>query len=82
LFAKKGFSSTTIQEIADECGISQGAFYLHFKSKEELFKRDFEYYIYTSMQSIKTIRKENQHLEPRKTSQKQNAEQFQPFAEK
>ncbi|MCY7669543.1 TetR/AcrR family transcriptional regulator, partial [Bacillus safensis] len=24
LFAKKGFSSTTIQEIADECGISKG----------------------------------------------------------
>ena len=55
LFAKKGFSSTTIQEIADECGISKGAFYLHFKSKEQLFNRAFEYYIDTSMQTIEMI---------------------------
>lgn len=81
MFAKKGFSSTTIQEIADECGISKGAFYLHFKSKEQLFNRAFEYYIDTSMQSIEKIRKENQHLAPRDIFQKQIAEQFQHFAE-
>ncbi|MEI4791457.1 TetR/AcrR family transcriptional regulator [Bacillus sp. FJAT-53060] len=81
LFAKKGFSSTTIQEIADECEISKGAFYLHFKSKEQLFNRAFEYYIDTSMQSIDKIRKENQHLAPREIFQKQIAEQFQHFAE-
>ncbi|USD83479.1 TetR/AcrR family transcriptional regulator [Bacillus safensis] len=81
LFAKKGFSSTTIQEIADECGISKGAFYLHFKSKEQLFNRAFEYYIDTSMQTIEKIRKENQHLAPREIFQKQIAEQFQHFAE-
>nr|WP_256449797.1 TetR/AcrR family transcriptional regulator [Stutzerimonas stutzeri] len=32
--------------------MSKGAFYLHFKSKEQLFNRAFEYYIDTSMQSI------------------------------
>lgn len=36
LFARKGFSSTSIQEIAEESGISKGAFYLHFKSKDAL----------------------------------------------
>jgi AcrR family transcriptional regulator len=36
LFARKGFSSTPIQEIATESGISKGAFYLHFKSKDDL----------------------------------------------
>jgi AcrR family transcriptional regulator len=36
LFARKGFSSTSIQEIATESGISKGAFYLHFKSKDDL----------------------------------------------
>jgi len=37
LFAKKGYESTSIQEITELCGISKGAFYLSFKSKEELF---------------------------------------------
>ncbi|MFB8733576.1 helix-turn-helix domain-containing protein [Bacillus sp. SL00103] len=27
-----------MQEIADECGISKGAFYLHFKSKRAPFQ--------------------------------------------
>jgi AcrR family transcriptional regulator len=36
LFAKQGFESTTIQQITDYCGISKGAFYLSFKSKDEL----------------------------------------------
>jgi hypothetical protein len=36
LFAKKGFESTSIQQITEHCGISKGAFYLSFKSKDEL----------------------------------------------
>lgn len=44
LFAKKGFSSTSIQEIANECGISKGAFYIHFKSKDSLLMSIFHYY--------------------------------------
>lgn len=36
LFANKGFESTSIQEITEQCGISKGAFYLSFKSKDEL----------------------------------------------
>ena len=36
LFDKKGFKSTSMQEIAIEAGISKGAVYLHFKSKDEL----------------------------------------------
>lgn len=40
LFAKNGFASTTIQDIANECNISKGAFYLHFKSKEGSFARN------------------------------------------
>lgn len=37
LFAQKGFASTSIHEIAKASGISKGAFYLHFKSKDALF---------------------------------------------
>ncbi|MGJ7911627.1 TetR/AcrR family transcriptional regulator [Neobacillus sp. LXY-1] len=36
LFAKQGFESTSVQQITDKCGISKGAFYLSFKSKDEL----------------------------------------------
>lgn len=36
LFAEKGFESTSVQEITDECGMSKGAFYLSFNSKDEL----------------------------------------------
>jgi AcrR family transcriptional regulator len=44
LFAKKGFSSTSIQEIVDECGMSKGAFYIYFKSKESLLSAMIKYY--------------------------------------
>ena len=44
LFAKKGFSSTSIQEITNECGISKGSFYLYYKSKESLLPSIIEYY--------------------------------------
>lgn len=36
LFAKQGFEATSIQQITDRCGISKGAFYLSFQSKDEL----------------------------------------------
>ncbi|RUL54695.1 TetR/AcrR family transcriptional regulator [Lysinibacillus antri] len=36
LFAESGFEATSIQQITERCGISKGAFYLHFKSKDEL----------------------------------------------
>lgn len=36
LFAKQGFDATSVQQITEHCGISKGAFYLSFKSKEEL----------------------------------------------
>jgi AcrR family transcriptional regulator len=36
LFAKQGFEATSVQQITDQCGISKGAFYLSFKSKDEL----------------------------------------------
>jgi len=36
LFAEQGIEATSIQQITERCGISKGAFYLSFKSKEEL----------------------------------------------
>lgn len=43
LFAVKGSSSTSMQEIAELCGISKGSLYLAFKSKEELERSIYIY---------------------------------------
>src|SRR5947209_3449131 len=37
LFSRRGFGSTTIADIADAAGITKGAIYWHFESKEALF---------------------------------------------
>ncbi len=37
-FAKSGLRGARIEDITAACGLSKGAFYLHFKSKEELFR--------------------------------------------
>ncbi len=42
LFAEKGFDGTTINDIAKAAGITPGAIYRHFTSKEELGKVIFE----------------------------------------
>jgi AcrR family transcriptional regulator len=36
LFVRQGIDGTTIQDIAREAGVSEGALYRHFKSKDEL----------------------------------------------
>lgn len=36
LFTEKGFKKTSIQDIIDELGMSKGAIYHHFKSKEDI----------------------------------------------
>ena len=38
VFAEKGYGQATIDDIIGACGISKGALYHHFASKEELFK--------------------------------------------
>lgn len=37
LFFKKGYSKTSLSEIAVECGISKGGLYHHYERKEDLF---------------------------------------------
>ncbi len=45
LFAKQGFEATSVQQITDRCGISKGAFYLSFKSKDELILALIDYFM-------------------------------------
>lgn len=37
LFAKKGYDSTSIEEITSVVGVAKGTLYYHFSSKEEIF---------------------------------------------
>ncbi|MCG3087722.1 TetR/AcrR family transcriptional regulator [Sporosarcina cyprini] len=55
LFAKKGFDTTSVQEITDACGISKGSFYLTFKSKESLLFAIFEYFTSKLVERISTV---------------------------
>jgi len=36
VFARKGYRSASMREIAEEAGVAKGSIYLHFKSKDEL----------------------------------------------
>jgi hypothetical protein len=63
LFAEKGFDATSIQEIVDEAGISKGAFYLYFKSKEDLLIEIFKYFYNKRKKKIEEICKRD--LSPR-----------------
>ena len=42
LFDKKGFDNVTIDEIAEKCDVSKGAFYRHFNSKYDVFAVKFK----------------------------------------
>ena len=48
LLTEHGFHGTAVQDITARAGISKGAFYLHFKSKEALYIEIFHYY-YTEL---------------------------------
>ena len=37
LFSEKGFTKTTMQDIIDRSGLSKGAIFYHFKSKEDIY---------------------------------------------
>lgn len=42
LFGERGYADVSIEEIASEAGVTRGALYHHFKSKEDLFAALFE----------------------------------------
>ena len=44
LFLKKGFKAVTINNIQERTGLSKGAIYHHFKSKEEIYFATLETY--------------------------------------
>ncbi|MGG1593118.1 TetR/AcrR family transcriptional regulator [Terribacillus saccharophilus] len=55
IIAKKGYHATSIQEIAVASKLSKGAFYLYFKSKEELMAEILRYHIRLITEEIEKI---------------------------
>lgn len=45
LFTERGIDATSVQQITEACGISKGAFYLSFKSKDELIIEIIDYFV-------------------------------------
>ena len=45
LFSEQGFEATSVQQITERCGISKGAFYLSFKTKDELIFSMIDYHM-------------------------------------
>lgn len=55
LFAEQGIEATSIQQITDKCGISKGAFYLSFKSKDELIFALIDYFMSEIVADIEQV---------------------------
>lgn len=45
LFAKKGYHSTSLEEIIKEANIAKGTFYLHFKGKQDLLDKILDFHL-------------------------------------
>ncbi len=44
VFAQRGYQATTMDEIAEQAGVSKGMLYIYFKNKEALFGAVFRWY--------------------------------------
>ncbi len=57
-FAEKGFAATSIQDIANDCGIAKGSLYKIFSSKEDLLIEVFEFKFQNMREQAELIRKD------------------------
>jgi AcrR family transcriptional regulator len=52
VFARRGFQTATVEEIAEQAGYSHGAVYSNFAGKEELFLAVFEQYMSRRIEEV------------------------------
>ena len=52
LFVEKGFTDVSIDQVMSEVGITKGAFYYHFKSKEELLIEVISTYLFSYLDGM------------------------------
>lgn len=55
VFAEKGFAAARLDEIASRAGVSKGALYLYFATKEELFRAVIEQAIAPNMRAMRAM---------------------------
>lgn len=62
LFNEKGYENTSIQDIVNSLGMSKGAIFHHFKSKDEIFNEVMKRQVETSEKIINKMINEMNHL--------------------
>src|SRR3954463_1231683 len=55
VFAEKGFAAARLDEIAARAGVSKGALYLYFETKEEIFRAVVEQAIAPNIQVLRAM---------------------------
>ncbi|WP_226670895.1 TetR/AcrR family transcriptional regulator [Metabacillus litoralis] len=80
-FAEKGYHSTSVQEIAEQCSMSKASLYKFFSSKEELFIEVFEYHQNTMFEKVATY-SFDPSLSPKELFIKQLCIQIEDFVER
>ena len=55
LFAEKSYENVTVQDICDKAEVSVGAFYHHFKSKENILDEGYRLFEMCIRDSVKTL---------------------------
>src|SRR3982751_201840 len=55
VFAEKGFAAARLDEIARRAGVSKGALYLYFETKEEIFRAVVEQAIAPNIQVLRAM---------------------------
>ena len=64
VFARQGFSDTSIQEVATEAGVAPTAVYYHFSGKEELFEAALRNVLDTINEVVAEARADDQPGDP------------------
>jgi len=59
LFCRSGYDATGVAEICSTAGVSKGAFYHHFPSKQALFLTILDRWLYGIDQNLSAFRREN-----------------------
>jgi AcrR family transcriptional regulator len=61
-FAKYGYDATGVAKICEHAGLSKGAFYHHFKSKQALFLEMMDLWLKILDRYIENIKKESENI--------------------
>lgn len=64
VFAEQGYAGTTVDEIAAAAGVSKGAYYFHFSSKEDVFVALIEEWVKDVSKRLRPLNGEKRDLRP------------------